>query len=248
MNGSGTVAFPLKTYSERPVRILRRNSFMSNAFFSYKIHLPAHAEEGRKYPVVFALHGIGYNEEYMLDLVKDLKEEFILIGVRGHLLYEDGYAYYYLKDYGNPERKLFDDSIDKLKHFIDYAFHQYPIDSNKVYLIGFSQGAILSMTLALLLGDAIKGIVAMNGYIPSFVKKEYPLKSIRPLSVFLTQGESDPIFPLNVGQETYDYLRLHAGSVKYTIYPAGHEISQDNQRDLVSWLRHDSLRCSNEMK
>ncbi|MBE3569178.1 MAG: dienelactone hydrolase family protein [Bacillales bacterium] len=216
---------------------------MSTAYF-YKIHLPSHVENEKKYPVVIALHGIGYNEQHMLQLMEDIKEEFILIGIRGDLPYKDGYAYYYLKEYGNPERKLFDDSIEKLKEFIEYAFRQYPINSNKVYLIGFSQGAILSMSLALILGDTVKGIVAMNGYIPSFVKEEYPLKSISHLSVFLTQGESDPIFPLQVGQENYDYLRKHAGSVKYTIYPAGHEMSQDNQRDIVSWLRYDCLNSS----
>jgi phospholipase/carboxylesterase len=212
-----------------------------NSPFLYKIHLPSHMESGKKYPVVFVLHGIGYNEQDMLALVEDLKKDFILIGIRGHLSYENGYAYYYLKGYGNPERELFDDSVEKLKDFIDYASNQYPIDPERKYLMGFSQGAILSMTLALILGDTIKGIVAMNGYIPAFVKEEYPLKSIRQMSVFLSQGESDPIFPLIVGRENYDYLREHAGSVKYTIYPTGHEISLDNQRDLVTWLHQDSL-------
>ena len=46
----------------------------------------------------------------------------------------------------------------------------------------------------------------MNGYIPQFVKEEYPLKSIDHLSRFLCQGARDPIFPLNVGQENYHYL------------------------------------------
>jgi phospholipase/carboxylesterase len=120
--------------------------------YVYKTLLPSVIEDGKKYPVVFALHGIGYNEQHMLAVVEELKEEFILIGIRGDLPYEEGYAYYYLKEYGNPERKLFDDSIDKLKEFIEYTFQQYPIDSDRVYFIGFSQGAILSMTLALALG------------------------------------------------------------------------------------------------
>ncbi|MEK4884661.1 alpha/beta hydrolase-fold protein [Bacillus sp. FSL W8-1127] len=216
--------------------------------YVYKTLLPSVIEDGKKYPVVFALHGIGYNEQHMLAVVEELKEEFILIGIRGDLPYEEGYAYYYLKEYGNPERKLFDDSIDKLKEFIEYTFQQYPIDSDRVYFIGFSQGAILSMTLALALGDTVKGMVAMNGYIPSFVKEEYPIKSISHLSVFLTQGESDSIFPLQVGQENYDYLRKHAGSVKYTIYPSGHEITQDIQRDAVAWLRYDCFNARRNHK
>jgi phospholipase/carboxylesterase len=196
-------------------------------------------EKDKKYPVIFALHGIGYNEQYMLDLVEDLKEDYILIGIRGDLSYDDGYAYYYLKGYGNPERDLFDSSIEKLKTFIEDASNRYPIDPDRKYLIGFSQGAILSMTLALSLGDSIKGIVPMNGYIPQFVREEYPLKSIDHLSVFLCQGARDPIFPLNIGQENYDYLEEQVETVKYTIYPTAHEISDNNKQDVVAWLRQE---------
>ncbi|WP_338470562.1 alpha/beta hydrolase-fold protein [Niallia sp. XMNu-256] len=209
------------------------------SLYSYQIHLPEKMIEGKKYPVIFAFHGIGYDEGYMLDLVSELKEDYIIIGVQGDLTYENGYAYYYLKGYGNPERDLFDSSVEKLKSFIDYASNQYPIASDKKYLIGFSQGAILSMTLALVLGDSIKGIVPMHGYIPDFVKQEYPLKSVDHLHVFLCQGASDPIFGLNVGRENYDYLSENAGSVKYTIYPAAHEITENNKNDVVTWLRQE---------
>jgi predicted esterase len=65
-------------------------------------------EAGKKFLVIFALHGIGYDEQYMLNLVEDVKEEYILMGIRGKLTYKEGYAYYYLKGYGNPERQLFD--------------------------------------------------------------------------------------------------------------------------------------------
>lgn len=210
-----------------------------NSPYQYKVHLPGNRVEGKKYPVIFTLHGIGYNERYMLDLVEELKEEAILIGIRGDLTYESGYAYYYLKGYGNPDRELFDSSIEKLKNFIEYASNTYPIDLNSRYLIGFSQGAILSMSLALLLGHSIKGIIPMNGYIPEFIKEASSVESISHLSVFLCQGATDPIFPLKVGQESFDYLREHAGSVKYTIYPTAHKISFNNQQDIVVWLRQE---------
>ena len=209
--------------------------------YLYKISLPTQIENGKKYPVIFALHGIGYDESYMVDLLSELKEDYILIGVRGDLTYEEGYAYYELKGYGNPKRDLFDSSVEKLKDFIEYASNQYPIDPNKKYLIGFSQGAILSMTLALVLGDSIKGIIPMHGYIPDFVKNEYPLKSIAHLHAFLCQGATDPIFGLNVGQENDHYLREHAKSVKYTIYQASHEIIENNRTDVIAWLRQELM-------
>lgn len=213
--------------------------------YSYQIVLPENIEDGKKYPVIFALHGIGYDEQYMLDLVSDLKDDTILIGVRGDLTYEEGYAYYYLKGYGNPERELFDSSIEKLKNFIDYACSQYPIDPHQKYLIGFSQGAILSISLALQLGNSIKGIVPMHGYIPDFVKQEYPLKPIDHLHVFLCYGATDPIFGLTVAQENYDYLRGNAESVKLAIYPDAHEITDNNRNDVVMWLRQALLQMEN---
>ena len=210
-----------------------------NSPYQYQVQLPANVEGGKKYPVVFALHGIGYDEQYMLNLVDDLKEDYILIGIRGDLTYEEGYAYYYLKGYGNPERELFDSSIEKLKNFIEEASNHYPIDPDRKYVVGFSQGAILSMSLALLLGDSIKGIIPMNGYIPQFVKEEYSLQSFNHLSVFLCQGAEDPIFPLNIGNENYVYFREQAKSIKYTIYPTSHEISDNNKQDVVAWLRQE---------
>lgn len=209
--------------------------------FEYTVHLPSNVETGKRYPVIFGLHGIGYNEEDMLTLVKDLKEEFILIGIRGNLTYEEGYAYYYLKSYGNPERELFDSSLKNLKEFIENSCKHYPIDEERKYVIGFSQGAILSMSLALILGDSIKGIVAMNGYIPEFVKEEFPLKSIQQSAFLVMQGEKDEIFPLHIGLENYEYLREHAGSVKYTIYPSGHVVTEEMKNDLVSWIAKDAV-------
>ena len=42
----------------------------------------------------------------------------------------------------------------------------------------------------------------------------------------------DPIFPLNIGNENYDYFREQAKSIKYTIYPTTHEISDNNKKML----------------
>jgi phospholipase/carboxylesterase len=131
--------------------------------------------------------------------------------------------------------------VNHLQDFISQAVNEYPVDPNRVYLLGFSQGAILSMTLALTMGNRIKGIVAMNGYIPGFVKEEYALQPMNRVSVFLTQGEFDHIFPPHVGQENYEYLRQHARAVKYTIYPEGHTISAEMQEDFLRWLERDAF-------
>jgi phospholipase/carboxylesterase len=143
-----------------------------NPAYQYEVHLPANMDPGKKYPVVFTLHGKGSNERNMFGIVSPLADDFIIIGIRGNLMLGAGYQYYELKSLGNPIREMFDEAVKQLEAFIEYASEKYPIDLGKRYLLGFSQGAILSMSLALTMGDRLKGIVALNGYVPDFVKTE----------------------------------------------------------------------------
>lgn len=64
----------------------------------------------------------------------------------------------------------------------------------------------MSMTLALVLGDDIKGFVALSGYVPQFVKEEYEKKSVQHTSVFISHGEYDPVFPIQIGEENRQYF------------------------------------------
>lgn len=211
-----------------------------NPAYTYDIHFPAAMKPEKKYPVIFTLHGKGSNEKDLFGLVAPLAEEFILIGIRGNLRAGAGYQYYELKSLGNPVRGMFDDAMKQLADFIQYATEKYPIDPSKRYLLGFSQGAILSMSLALTLGDQLKGIVAMNGYIPDFVKTEYSLRSIEDVSVFLSHGESDPVFPVQVGLKTAAYLNDLTKRLTFKLYKSGHGVTKENWADLLEWLNKDA--------
>jgi phospholipase/carboxylesterase len=208
--------------------------------YTYDIHLPADLDSDRNYPTIFTLHGKGSNEQNMLGLLTPLFEEFIIVSIRGDLPLGMGFQYYELKGLGNPIRETFDQAMQKLEAFIHYATDKYPIDSNKRYLLGFSQGAILSMALALTMGEQLKGIVALNGYIPEFVKTEYPLRSVKDVSVFISHGQFDSIFPIGIGQENAAYFHNQTPHLTFKTYPTDHAISEENQQDFVKWLTENA--------
>ncbi|QMV42824.1 alpha/beta hydrolase [Cohnella cholangitidis] len=207
------------------------------ATYEYDIHLPPNAEEGKKYPVIFTLHGKGSNERNMFGLVSPLADEFIIVGIRGNLTLGAGYQYYELKSLGNPIRELFDQAVKQLEDFIEYATGKYPIDAGRRYLLGFSQGAILSMTLALTMGDRLKGIVALNGYVPGFVKTDYALQDIGNVAVWVSHGLYDTVFPIRIGEETAAYFAPLTPQLTFKTYPTDHGVSEDNQRDILEWLK-----------
>jgi phospholipase/carboxylesterase len=209
-------------------------------FYLYDVHLPANMDPDKKYPVVFTLHGKGSNEKNMFGLVAPLADDFIIISIRGNLPLGAGHQYYDLKSLGNPIREMFDEAVKQLEAFIYYATEKYPIDPGKRYLLGFSQGAILSMTLALTMGEGLKGIVALNGYVPDFVKTEYPLRGVKDVSVFISHGEYDSVFPVRIGHETAAYFKDQTPRLTFNLYPTDHGVSEENQFDFLNWLKQDA--------
>ncbi|MGE8203224.1 alpha/beta hydrolase [Heyndrickxia sp. NPDC080065] len=208
----------------------------------YEIRRPKDIVPGKKYPALFVMHGIGSNEHNILSLVNGLEDFFYIFSVRGHLSHGPGFAYFTIQGYGKPHREVFDEGINKLTTFIDYASENYPLDLNQIYLMGFSQGAIVSMTLALKFGNKIKGVVALSGYIPQFVKEEYKINLGNHLSVFISHGEYDQVLPYEWGKENVDYFTKLGVPVTFKSYPVGHTVSENNLQDYQSWILNDLQR------
>ncbi|CAH0347093.1 dienelactone hydrolase family protein [Bacillus sp. CECT 9360] len=207
-----------------------------SAEYMCDLSFPDDFKEGKTYPAIFVMHGAGSNEKDLVPILEGVKGRFILFFIRGNIKTETGYKFFDLHGIGNPVKESFDRSVQGLTAFIKEMKEAHPIDKDQVYLLGFSQGAIMAMTLALTLGDEIRGIVAMNGYIPSFVKEKYSLKTSSRQSVYISHGESDPIFPIHIGNDNQDYFMSRAVNTTYETYPAGHFIVPENVSSLQQWL------------
>ncbi|MDF0725503.1 esterase [Cytobacillus sp. S13-E01] len=208
----------------------------------YELRRPSQIEPDKTYPALFLMHGIGSNEQNMLQLVDGLAEQFYIFSIQGSIQHPPGYAYFTIQGYGKPHREVFDQSIRTLTDFIDYAIEEFPINSSQLYLLGFSQGAILAKTLGLSLGNKVKGIVALSGYIPAFVKEEYTIQPVDKLSVFISHGEYDNILPYEWGVESSSYFRGLGANVTFQTYQEGHTVSLKNEEDFTKWLLADLVK------
>ncbi|WP_010282996.1 alpha/beta hydrolase [Bacillus timonensis] len=210
-----------------------------NSPIVYELRTPSTIDPDRKYPALFLMHGMGSNEQDLLSLVRGKEDTFFVFSIRGPIAQPPGYAFFTIEGYGKPHREVFDRSIGQLTNFLEYASQSYPIDQENIYLLGFSQGAIVSMTLGLTLGERIKGIVALSGYIPFFVKEEYHIQSVANLSIFISHGEYDPVLPFEWGEESKDFFENQGANVSFHSYPEGHTVSLQNYRDFMNWITND---------
>ena len=203
--------------------------------FTFKHTAPQVLDE--KQPAIFLLHGMGSNEEDLPQLVKDFQDSHHIFSLRGPIVFNPGYAFFTIEEEGKPNREVFDKVLSFTQSFIIEAIEEFNLNPKQIYILGFSQGAVLAQSLALIMGNAISGLVALSGYIPNFVKEEYRKLPVDHLNVFISHGDYDYVIPSQWGVESKDYFEEQGAKVVFKTYEDGHGVTPENHQDLVAFLK-----------
>ena len=192
-------------------------------------------------PLLLLLHGIGSNEEDLFGLAPYLDERFLIVSARAPVvLGYGGYGWFQIEF--TPDGMVADieqakTSLNLLPGFIDGLVETYRADAGRVYVAGFSQGAMMSLALLLTRPEKIAGVVAMSGRLPRQVLEREPdAGALGGKPVLVTHGIYDPVLPVASGRAARDYLRALPVSLTYREYPMGHEVSAESLRDVTDWL------------
>lgn len=112
------------------------------------------------------------------------------------------------------------------------------IDSSKILLMGFSQGAAMALTVGLRYSQPLAGIIALSGYLPA-AKETLALASQanKHIPIFIGHGTADPIVMYQWGQMTYQTLKQAGYPVDWHSYPIQHHVSIDEINDIGAWMR-----------
>ncbi len=108
-----------------------------------------------KHPAIFIMHGMGSNENDLPSIVQQLKNDYYIFSLRGPISQPPGYSFFTIERIGVPHQEPFEHILKELQNFIEEAKSNFEIDEKGIYLLGFSQGAILSQSLAQVMGNKI---------------------------------------------------------------------------------------------
>ena len=193
-------------------------------------------------PLVIFLHGYGSNEEDLFGIKDELPERYTYLSVRASMVLQEGsYQWFRKKGEGayNGETDDLKTSGQMLLDFIEQAAKKYHTQPDKVYLVGFSQGAIMSYEVALRHPEAVGGIAALSGRILPVLKSELkPDTKRQSLAIFIGHGTADKRLPFNDGTEADSLLKSLSLKPEFHAYPGvGHTISAAEMQDISAWLR-----------
>jgi phospholipase/carboxylesterase len=110
------------------------------------------------------------------------------------------------------------------------------VDASRLFLLGFSMGTVMALSVALTMPELFRGVSANSGYLVEEPPRPYSWREAERLNVFLTHGTADPIIPLQMARRARQILMEAGVTLLYREYPAGHEISQQTIVDVADWM------------
>lgn len=214
---------------------------MQTSSFSLLHHNAPPKSDQERAPLLLLLHGYGANEDDLFGLAPYVDERFLIISARAPV--QIGLGMYGWFRLGFTEKGILIDpaaveqSRETLRRFVDEILAAYPIDQNAVFLAGFSQGAMMSLDLALREPELVAGVAVMSGRLmPSTLEKIAEPDRLTGLPILVAHGTEDPLIPISQGRAARDSLGKLPVSLTYREYEMGHTISEESLRDVTEWL------------
>jgi phospholipase/carboxylesterase len=184
-------------------------------------------------------HGRGANEYDLLPLLDALDPERRFDGYcpRGPLALPPGGAHWYaVPRVGYPDAPTFARGFAAAAEFVDALEHE------QIVLGGFSQGAVLALSVGLGAGrPRPAAVIAFSGFLP--VVDGWSLGGEPWPPIAIGHGTYDEVIPVAFGQRAREQLLAAGASVLYRESPLGHAIDPAFVSDLRAFLA-EAATCS----
>jgi phospholipase/carboxylesterase len=181
---------------------------------------------------VFVLHGRGADEQDLLPVAQRLPGERHVISYRAPDRLRGGYTWYDLDlsagglESSQPDPDGFRRSLDLVAESVDAAVDADDLDPDSIGLLGFSQGAITSLSLVLEQPDTFSWVAAHHGYLAESHADRSP-EGIGGNPVFVGAGAADQMIPASRSEAAAEAMRDVGADVTFGTFEGGHGIGPD---------------------
>jgi phospholipase/carboxylesterase len=189
-------------------------------------------------PLLILLHGYGSNEMDLYSFAEELPDTMHIISLQApHNLGGQSFAWYSINF--DADQNKFSDldearvSLEKIETFVEECISSKNINPEKVFVLGFSQGAILSYALSLKTQN-IQHVIALSGYL----NEELIPKNMEASTTdyFISHGSVDQVIPVEWARKAPAFFKEHNIEHSYKEYPVGHGVHPQNFYDFKAWI------------
>ncbi len=184
-------------------------------------------------PTVVMVHGWLGNEKVMSVFDRLLPPGVVLVSPRAPLEVEPesfGWFLHLGDDTG------FAAGLADLRAFITALPAAYPVDPAQVVLMGFSQGAAISLALALSAPALVQGVACLAGFVPGQAAAWATPGKLAGKPIFIAHGQTDETVSIDQARAAHTLLAQAGAEVSYHEYAVGHKLNAAGMNDLNAWL------------
>ncbi|TCL75581.1 VOC family protein [Rhizobium sp. BK251] len=185
--------------------------------------------------VVVLLHGSGGNETTMMPLLHAALPRATLLGVRGRAT-EEGHPRWYRRitpiSFDQDDIKS---EADAFAAFIEGARKAYGLDPKKMIYAGYSNGANLLNSLALLHPHLVRRAILLRS-MP--VLNRPPSADLSDLDVLVVSGDQDMYG--RFAKPLAKLLKANGARVDFNMLPVGHEVGDPDVPLIRRWVAGES--------
>jgi phospholipase/carboxylesterase len=206
--------------------------------------LQAGAPLYRAKAAVVMLHGRGAEAENMLELAEVLAQPDLAY-LAPQANDRSWYPYSFLAPIDRNEPFL-SSALNMLARLLDRLESKHRFGADQIALLGFSQGACLTVEYAARNARHYGGVVGLSGGLigPEGTDRDYH-GHFFGTPVFLGCSDTDPHIPLERVHETSRVLSAHGAAVTERIYPGmGHTINDDEIKHVRAILASFARRSA----
>jgi len=192
-------------------------------------------------PLLVLLHGFGSNEADLFALAPELDGRFQIVSLRAPIpLGGPSFAWFRLD--WTPKGLVADavgarQARDLLVAELDDLVARFAVDQARVYLAGFSQGAIVAAAVTLTAPEKVAGAALMSGRVmPEMLPGDAERAKLAGKPIVVTHGTYDDVLPIADGRASRDLLAQLPVDLTYREYAMGHGVSPESLRDVSTWL------------
>ena len=166
----------------------------------YIIHVPSGYQEGDNLPLVIVYHGFGGCAYYMAEEtggLNDLANEENFFVAYPQAAYRPEKEDTYWEPGFNGGESIYLDDIFFSEQLIEHIDEEFSLDLSRVYAAGYSNGGMLTYSLACLRGDLFAGVCVMSGALLDGMDSCDPAQ---PVPMIIFHGTGDFVLPYNGDQ------------------------------------------------
>jgi len=206
---------------------------------AYRLRLPLPAQASA---CLLLLHGVGGSETNLADLAYGVDANTLVVFARGPLTMAAGQFAWFRVSFTaqgpHIDAQEAEHSRQLLLQFMEQLQTAYAIPAQRSVIAGFSQGGIMSASVALSAPERLKGFAILSGRIlPELEPHLASRDRLAHLHAFIAHGEFDSKLPVSWAERSDELLNMLGVARQTRLYPMDHGISAATQQDFLVWLQ-----------